>query len=85
MQDPEQQIETVYRQSAPRIRAALIRLLGSFDLAEEALHDAFLEASRDWPVDSGPSTGCANALCSTVTRTTSPISPISRSRRRMSP
>ena len=54
MQDPEQQIETVYRQSAPRIRAALIRLLGSFDLAEEALHDAFLEASRDWPTKGMP-------------------------------
>lgn len=54
MQDPAQQIETVYRQSAPRIRAALIRLLRSFDLAEEALHDAFLEASRDWPAKGMP-------------------------------
>ncbi|MCJ8240224.1 RNA polymerase sigma factor [Peteryoungia algae] len=54
MQDPAQQIETVYRQSAPRIRAALIRLLGSFDLAEEALHDAFLEASREWPTKGMP-------------------------------
>lgn len=54
MQDPAQQIETIYRQSAPRIRAALIRLLGGFDLAEEALHDAFLEASRDWPAKGMP-------------------------------
>lgn len=42
------QIEAIYRRSAPRIRATLIRLLGSFDLAEEALHDAFLAASQSW-------------------------------------
>ncbi|KPF41149.1 RNA polymerase sigma factor [Rhizobium sp. AAP43] len=50
MADPvHQQIEGIYRQSAPRIRATLIRLLGSFELADEALHDAFLQASMVWP------------------------------------
>ncbi|WP_205908120.1 RNA polymerase sigma factor [Rhizobium wuzhouense] len=55
MSDPvSETIEATYRQSAPRIRAALVRLLGSFDLAEEALHDAFLQAAIDWPVKGYP-------------------------------
>ncbi|SMD11228.1 DUF6596 domain-containing protein [Rhizobium sp. RU36D] len=49
-----QQIDSIYRQSAPRIRAALVRLLGGFELAEEALHDAFVEAARDWPAKGVP-------------------------------
>lgn len=48
------QIEAIYRQSAPQIRATLIRLLGSFELAEEALHDGFLEAATDWPIKGVP-------------------------------
>lgn len=55
MTDPvSETIEAIYRQSAPRIRASLVRLLGSFELAEEALHDAFLQAAADWPVKGNP-------------------------------
>ena len=37
-------LETLYRTESGRIRATLIRLLGDFDLAEDALHDAFAVA-----------------------------------------
>ena len=36
-------VEQVYREDSRRILATLIRLLGDFDLAEEALHEAFFE------------------------------------------
>ena len=39
-------LEAVWRAESGRVRATLIRLLGSFDLAEEALHDAFLAAAE---------------------------------------
>ncbi len=41
--------EAVYREESGRITAALIRLSGSFDLAEEALQDAFASALETWP------------------------------------
>lgn len=41
-------VEAVYRQDSRRIFATLIRLLGDFDLAEEALHDAFHAALEQW-------------------------------------
>lgn len=44
-----QDIETVYRRDARRVFATLVRLLGDFDLAEEALHDAFRAALEQWP------------------------------------
>jgi RNA polymerase sigma-70 factor (ECF subfamily) len=44
-----QAIEAVYRAEAPRVLATLIRLLGGFDRAEEALHDAWLAALASWP------------------------------------
>ncbi len=47
-------IETVYRQERPRALATLIRLLGDFDIAEEALHDAFRAALEQWPRDGVP-------------------------------
>jgi RNA polymerase sigma-70 factor (ECF subfamily) len=47
-------IEAVYRSESRRVLATLIRLLGDFDLAEEALHDAFMEAVRAWPGDGIP-------------------------------
>lgn len=43
------EIETIYRAERGRVLASLIRLLGDFDLAEEALHDAFLAAAKQWP------------------------------------
>lgn len=42
-------IEAVWRHESGRVLATLIRLLGDFDQAEEALHDAFLAASKQWP------------------------------------
>ena len=42
-------IEALYRSDSRRVLATLIRLLGGFDLAEEALHEAFAAAIADWP------------------------------------
>jgi RNA polymerase sigma-70 factor (ECF subfamily) len=47
-------IDAVYRTESRRVLATLIRLLGSFDLAEEALHDAFIAAAAQWPRDGMP-------------------------------
>src|SRR4029434_4331949 len=41
-------VETVYRSDSRRVLATLIRLLGDFDLAEEALHGAFAAAVAPW-------------------------------------
>ena len=46
--------ETIYRAESRRVFATLIRLLGDFDLAEEALHDAFPAALEQWPRDGVP-------------------------------
>jgi RNA polymerase sigma-70 factor (ECF subfamily) len=53
-EDARARVEDVYRQESRRILATLIRLLGDFDLAEEALHDAFAAAIEKWPVDGVP-------------------------------
>jgi len=42
-------VDAVYRADSRRVLATLIRLLGDFDLAEEALHDAFAAALEQWP------------------------------------
>ena len=47
-------VEAVYRSDSRRVLATLIRLLGDFDLAEEALHDAFAAAVERWPTDGVP-------------------------------
>src|SRR6185503_2165623 len=49
-----QQVDTLYRAESRHIFATLIRLLGDFDLAEEALHDAFRAALEQWPRDGVP-------------------------------
>jgi RNA polymerase sigma-70 factor (ECF subfamily) len=49
-----EQVETVYRAESRRVLATLIRLLGDFDLAEEALHDAFASAVEQWARDGVP-------------------------------
>jgi RNA polymerase sigma-70 factor (ECF subfamily) len=46
--------EAIYRTESRRVFATLIRLLGDFDLAEEALHDAFRAALEQWPRDGVP-------------------------------
>lgn len=48
-------VESVYRTESRRVLATLIRLLGDFDRAEEALHDAFAAALQQWPRDGVPS------------------------------
>jgi RNA polymerase sigma-70 factor (ECF subfamily) len=47
-------LETIYREESRRVLATLIRLLGDFDLAEEALHDAVTAAMEQWPRDGVP-------------------------------
>jgi RNA polymerase sigma-70 factor (ECF subfamily) len=47
-------VDTVYRAESRRVLATLIRLLGDFDLAEEALHEAFRAALEHWPRDGVP-------------------------------
>ncbi|QKS65284.1 RNA polymerase sigma factor [Cupriavidus gilardii] len=49
----------MYRAESRRVLATLIRLLGDFDLAEEALHDAFKAALEQWPRDGVPANPCA--------------------------
>jgi RNA polymerase sigma-70 factor, ECF subfamily len=50
----QQQVDAVYRAESRRIFATLIRLLGDFDLAEEALHEAFAAALDQWSRDGLP-------------------------------
>jgi RNA polymerase sigma-70 factor, ECF subfamily len=47
-------LEHVYRDERGKALATLIRLLGDFDLAEEALQDAFVAASESWPIEGPP-------------------------------
>jgi RNA polymerase sigma-70 factor (ECF subfamily) len=47
-------VDTVYRQDSRRVLATLIRLLGDFDIAEEAMHEAFAAAVEQWPRDGAP-------------------------------
>jgi RNA polymerase sigma-70 factor (ECF subfamily) len=47
-------VEALYRAESRRVLATLIRLLGDFDLAEEALHEAFRSAVEQWPRDGVP-------------------------------
>jgi RNA polymerase sigma-70 factor (ECF subfamily) len=47
-------IDAIYRAHSRRVFATLIRLLGDFDVAEEALHDAFRAALEQWPRDGVP-------------------------------
>jgi RNA polymerase sigma-70 factor (ECF subfamily) len=46
--------DSIYRAESRRVLATLIRLLGDFDLAEEALHDAFAAALEQWPKEGPP-------------------------------
>jgi len=46
--------ESVYRNESRRVFATLVRLLGDFDVAEEALHDAFRAALEQWPREGVP-------------------------------
>ena len=52
--DVRSTIDAIYRAESRRVLATLIRLLGDFDLAEEALHDAFAAAVERWPDEGLP-------------------------------
>ena len=53
-QHVREQIEALYRSDSRCVLATLIRLLGGFDAAEEAMHDAFTAALDSWPSDGVP-------------------------------
>lgn len=48
-------VDALFREEGRRVFATLIRILGDFDLAEDALHDAFAAALDQWPRDGIPS------------------------------
>jgi RNA polymerase sigma-70 factor, ECF subfamily len=54
LDDVRERIDQIYRSDSRRVLATLIRLLGDFDLAEEAMQDAFAAAVDRWPVDGVP-------------------------------
>src|SRR5262245_35370646 len=54
MDDAREVVAAVYRSESRRVLATLIRLLGGFDLAEEALHEAFAAAVEQWPREGTP-------------------------------
>ncbi len=54
MDDVQQQIDQVYRAESRAVFATLVRLLRDFDLAEEALHEAFAAAVERWPQEGVP-------------------------------
>ncbi len=47
-------VEEIYRNDSRRMFATLVRLLSDFDLAEEAMHDAFASALKQWPEEGVP-------------------------------
>jgi RNA polymerase sigma-70 factor (ECF subfamily) len=49
-----EKVEALYRSESRQVLATLIRLLGDFDTAEEALHEAFVAATEQWPRDGVP-------------------------------
>src|SRR5207248_9051125 len=59
MDDLRSQIESVFRKESGRIIATLIRISGSFDLAEEAMQDALTAALTHWPAKGIPNNPAA--------------------------
>ncbi len=54
-EDIHKRLDEIYRAESRRILATLIRLLGDFDTAEDAMHEAFSAAMEQWPRDGIPS------------------------------
>src|SRR5437870_5593429 len=54
MKSPQETVEAIYRTESRRVFATLVRLLGDFDLAEEALSEAFRAALEQWPGEGVP-------------------------------
>lgn len=59
MDDLKEVIDSVFRRESGRIVASLIRVSGSFDLAEEAMQDAFASALARWPAQGLPNNPAA--------------------------
>jgi RNA polymerase sigma-70 factor, ECF subfamily len=53
-EEVREKVDAVYRLESRHIFATLIRLLGDFELAEDALHDAFGAALEQWPMEGIP-------------------------------
>ena len=53
-EDARDRLEAIYRGESRRVLATLIRLVGDFDLAEEAMHDAVMAAMEQWPREGVP-------------------------------
>jgi RNA polymerase sigma-70 factor (ECF subfamily) len=47
-------LQSIYEAESRHVLATLIRLLGDFELAEDALHEAFLAAAEQWPSEGVP-------------------------------
>lgn len=54
LKQARERVEEVYRSQSRHVLATLIRLLGDFDAAEEAVHEAFVAATEQWPRDGVP-------------------------------
>lgn len=54
MQNWRDTVDAIYRAESRRVFATLVRVLGDFDLAEEAMHDAFASAVEQWPREGVP-------------------------------
>src|SRR5207342_3040069 len=52
--DIRAQVDAIYRAESRRVLATLIRQLGDFDIAEEAVHEAFIAAVEHWPTAGVP-------------------------------
>ena len=50
----QETVDALYRSQSRRVLATLIRLLGDFDVAEEAMHEAFVAAVERWPREGLP-------------------------------
>ncbi len=53
-QDASRIVADIYQAESRRVFATLVRLLGDFDIAEDALHDAFAAAVEQWPREGVP-------------------------------
>jgi RNA polymerase sigma-70 factor (ECF subfamily) len=68
-------LEQVFREEYGRIIATLIRQSGSFDLAEEALNEAFVAAAESWERDGSPRGRVVDDGCASQTARRNPARP----------
>ena len=75
-------VDAVYRADSRRVLATLIRLLGDFDRAEEAMHDAFAAAVEQWPREGCPTTLARGSSLPAASRRSTPCAGVRASMRR---